>query len=216
MAACRTVTRLSEVGEEDDLYVHSATQISVVRPPPQAALRLQTMKSARFPPRPEVHVTTDHIVVEDYECVPSSRTTPIPTATRPSAFVPVPHSYVAYANIVCVGPALSRRTLRTASRQSSRTTSRRRSAGTTPSKRRHRPHPQRRPVEDTDTPRPSRNARPSISATLIIPRRRARSPVGNTPPRLPARLPSRPLPPSRVPCRFLLLYHLAPSRKVCI
>ncbi|EIW62081.1 uncharacterized protein TRAVEDRAFT_57188 [Trametes versicolor FP-101664 SS1] len=88
MAACRTVTRLSEVGEEDDLYVHSATQISVVRPPPQAALRLQTMKRARFPPRPEVHVTTDHIVVEDYECVPSSRTTPIPS--RPSA--PSPES----------------------------------------------------------------------------------------------------------------------------
>ncbi|KAI0637840.1 hypothetical protein C8Q77DRAFT_1214825 [Trametes polyzona] len=71
MAACRTVTRLSEVGEEDDLYVHSATQIISPRPPQPAALRLQTMKP-RFPPRPEVHVTTDHIVMEDFECVPSS------------------------------------------------------------------------------------------------------------------------------------------------
>ncbi|KAI0356603.1 hypothetical protein OH77DRAFT_212427 [Trametes cingulata] len=74
MAACRTVTRLSEVGEDDDLYVHSVTQLSGPRPPPSAALRLQTMKSARYPPRPEVHVTTDHIVMEDFE--PSSAGSP--------------------------------------------------------------------------------------------------------------------------------------------
>ncbi|KAI0370245.1 hypothetical protein BV20DRAFT_966875 [Pilatotrama ljubarskyi] len=74
MAACRTVTRLSEVGDEDDLYVRSVTQLSAPRPPPSAAVRLQSMKNARYPPRPEVHVTTDHIVMEDFE--PSSAGSP--------------------------------------------------------------------------------------------------------------------------------------------
>lgn len=71
MAACRTVTRLSEVGEDDDVYVHSATQLTPPRgiPATSGALRLQTIKHNRFPPRPEVHVTTDHIVMEDFECV---------------------------------------------------------------------------------------------------------------------------------------------------
>ncbi|KAI0676899.1 hypothetical protein C8Q78DRAFT_962386 [Trametes maxima] len=72
MAACRTVTRLSEVGEDDDIYVHSATQLTTPGRVPPPALRLQTMKSSRYPPRPEVHVTTDHIVMEDFECVPTS------------------------------------------------------------------------------------------------------------------------------------------------
>ncbi|KAI0650051.1 hypothetical protein C8Q79DRAFT_923463 [Trametes meyenii] len=72
MAACRTVTRLSEVGEDDDVYVHSATQLTAPGRVPPPALRLQTMKSARYPPRPEVHVTTDHIVMEDFDCSPSA------------------------------------------------------------------------------------------------------------------------------------------------
>ncbi|KAH9853731.1 hypothetical protein C2E23DRAFT_727987 [Lenzites betulinus] len=79
MSACRTVTCLSEVGDDEDLYVHNATQIiAAPRPPPQTAIRLQTTKSSRFPPRPEVHVTTDHIVMEDFECVPSSSAPPSP------------------------------------------------------------------------------------------------------------------------------------------
>ncbi|KAI0771897.1 hypothetical protein BD413DRAFT_623974 [Trametes elegans] len=64
MAACRTVTSLSEVGESDDLYVHSATQLSGP-PVPPTAVRLQTMRASRYPPRPEVHVTTDQFVLED-------------------------------------------------------------------------------------------------------------------------------------------------------
>ncbi|KAI0663074.1 hypothetical protein C8Q70DRAFT_491292 [Cubamyces menziesii] len=74
MAACRTVTRLSEVGEDDDVYVHSATQLTPPRgiPATSGALRLQTIKHNRFPPRPEVHVTTDHIVMEDFDPSPGS------------------------------------------------------------------------------------------------------------------------------------------------
>ncbi|KAI9001230.1 hypothetical protein BD414DRAFT_452439 [Trametes punicea] len=68
MAACRSVTRLSEIGEDDDLYVHSVTHLSPPRPLPSTAVRLQTLKrGSRYPTRPEVHVTTDHIVMEDYE-----------------------------------------------------------------------------------------------------------------------------------------------------
>ena len=69
MAACRTVTHLKEIGENDDVYVHSSTQLTVPRPPgANGAFRV----SSRYPPRPEVHVTTDHIVMEDFECVLSS------------------------------------------------------------------------------------------------------------------------------------------------
>ncbi|KAI0829483.1 hypothetical protein BC628DRAFT_1315197 [Trametes gibbosa] len=88
MSACRTVTRLSEVGDDDDLYVHNATQIISPRPPPPTAIRLQTTKNTRFPPRPEVHVTTDHIVMEDFECVPSSSAPPpstVPCVPSPSS-----------------------------------------------------------------------------------------------------------------------------------
>ena len=66
MAACRTITHLKEIGEDNDVYVHSSTQLTVPRPPPGThAFRV----SSRYPPRPEVHVTTDHIVMEDFECV---------------------------------------------------------------------------------------------------------------------------------------------------
>ncbi|KAH9943089.1 uncharacterized protein BXZ73DRAFT_97147 [Epithele typhae] len=66
MAACRTVTTLRPVDDNDDPYVHSATQLSpaTTRPP----LRF----SSRYPPRPEVHVTTDHIVMQDFEPSPST------------------------------------------------------------------------------------------------------------------------------------------------
>ena len=68
MAACRTVTHLKEIGENDDVYVHSSTQLTVPRPPgANGAFRV----SSRYPPRPEVHVTTDHIVMQDFECVHS-------------------------------------------------------------------------------------------------------------------------------------------------
>ena len=60
---------MKEVGEEDDLYVHSASQLTTPRVPPPATFRVHTTKNSRFPPRPEVHVTTDHIVMEDFECV---------------------------------------------------------------------------------------------------------------------------------------------------
>ena len=55
--------------DDDDIYVHSATQITPPRAPNAATLRFS---NNRYPPRPEVHVTTDHIVMEDFECVLSS------------------------------------------------------------------------------------------------------------------------------------------------
>ncbi|CDO74030.1 hypothetical protein BN946_scf185043.g80 [Trametes cinnabarina] len=78
MAACRTVTRLSEIGDDDDLYVHSVTQLTTPpRAMPPNTVRLQTLRNgSRFTPRPEVHVTTDHIVMEDYDPSPASGYTP--------------------------------------------------------------------------------------------------------------------------------------------
>ncbi|KAI9067601.1 hypothetical protein FKP32DRAFT_1755020 [Trametes sanguinea] len=74
MAACRSVTRLSEIGDDDDLYVHSVTQLTTPpRTMPPNTVRLQTLKhGSRYTPRPEVHVTTDHIVMEDYDPSPAS------------------------------------------------------------------------------------------------------------------------------------------------
>ena len=61
-AACRTVTHLPDLeDEDDDIYVHSSKQLAAPRLP-TTALRFQ---NSRYPPRPEVHVTTDHIVMED-------------------------------------------------------------------------------------------------------------------------------------------------------
>ena len=60
------MTHLPDPDDDDDIYVHSATQLASPRVPASAALRFQ---NSRYPPRPEVHVTTDHIVMEDFECV---------------------------------------------------------------------------------------------------------------------------------------------------
>lgn len=63
------MTQLHDV-DDDDIYVHSATQLTTPRLPNPPAIRFQS-KVPRFPSRPEVHVTTDQIVMEDYEYVPS-------------------------------------------------------------------------------------------------------------------------------------------------
>ncbi|KAI0721844.1 hypothetical protein C8T65DRAFT_169688 [Cerioporus squamosus] len=47
VAACRTVTSLRDLDDDDDIYVHSATQLTAPRLPASAALRLQ---SKRYPP----------------------------------------------------------------------------------------------------------------------------------------------------------------------
>ncbi|KAI0751393.1 hypothetical protein C8Q80DRAFT_1098417 [Daedaleopsis nitida] len=63
VAACRTVTHLRDLedDDDDDVYVHSSKQLAAPRLPTTTALRL----NSRYPTRPEVHVTTDHIVMED-------------------------------------------------------------------------------------------------------------------------------------------------------
>ena len=61
------MTRLPDL-DDDDIYVHSATQLTTPRAP-NATYRFNQNKSARYPPRPEVHVTTDQIVMEDFKCV---------------------------------------------------------------------------------------------------------------------------------------------------
>lgn len=73
VSATRTVTRLHDVDDDDDVYVHSATQLTTPRLPNPPPIRFQN-KAPRFPSRPEVHVTTDQIVMEDYEPSPSSFT----------------------------------------------------------------------------------------------------------------------------------------------
>ncbi|TFK93904.1 hypothetical protein K466DRAFT_594037 [Polyporus arcularius HHB13444] len=85
VAACRTVTALPDLDDDDDIYVHSATQLTAPRLPTTAAFRLQ---SKRYPARPEVHVTTDQIVMEDYECVssiPADRPVPSPSSVTDKA-----------------------------------------------------------------------------------------------------------------------------------
>ena len=64
------MTSLPDLDDDDDIYVHSATQLTAPRLPASAALRFSTKNNTRYPPRPEVHVTTDQIVMEDFECVP--------------------------------------------------------------------------------------------------------------------------------------------------
>ena len=66
------MTSLPDLDDDDDIYVHSATQLTAPRLPASAALRFSTKNNTRYPPRPEVHVTTDQIVMEDFECVPLS------------------------------------------------------------------------------------------------------------------------------------------------
>ncbi len=66
MAACRIITHCADPDDDDDIYVHSATQLTPPRLPNATSLRFA---NNRYPPRPEVHVTTDHIVMEDFECV---------------------------------------------------------------------------------------------------------------------------------------------------
>lgn len=73
VSATRVVTRLHDVDDDDDIYVHSATQITSPRMPNQPPIRFQN-KAPRFPSRPEVHVTTDQIIMEDYDPSPSSLT----------------------------------------------------------------------------------------------------------------------------------------------
>ncbi|KAI1792883.1 hypothetical protein LXA43DRAFT_1060251 [Ganoderma leucocontextum] len=74
VAATRVVTRLHDVDDDDDdVYVHSATQLASPRLPNPPPIRFQN-KVARYPSRPEVHVTTDRIVMEDYDPSPSSLT----------------------------------------------------------------------------------------------------------------------------------------------
>ncbi|PIL36797.1 hypothetical protein GSI_00487 [Ganoderma sinense ZZ0214-1] len=73
VSATRIVTRLHDVDDDDDIYVHSATQLTTPRLPNPPPIRFQN-KVARYPSRPEVHVTTDRIVMEDYDPSPSSLT----------------------------------------------------------------------------------------------------------------------------------------------
>ena len=58
------MTRLRDV-DDDDIYVHSAAQLSSTRVsnPPQN-------KIAHYPSMPEAHVTAERVVTEDCECVP--------------------------------------------------------------------------------------------------------------------------------------------------
>ncbi|RPD61894.1 hypothetical protein L226DRAFT_571294 [Lentinus tigrinus ALCF2SS1-7] len=77
VAAGRTVISLPDPEDDDDVYVHSATQITAPRLPASAALRFS--KNTRYPPRPEVHVTTDQIVMEDFDASPSSVTDKTPS-----------------------------------------------------------------------------------------------------------------------------------------
>ncbi|OCH94261.1 hypothetical protein OBBRIDRAFT_723213 [Obba rivulosa] len=72
IAACRAVIRL-QTFTHSDAYVHSSSQIT------SGPIRGTTLRLSKLPPsarlgglgaRPEVHVTTDHIIMhEDYVCV---------------------------------------------------------------------------------------------------------------------------------------------------
>ncbi|PCH41403.1 hypothetical protein WOLCODRAFT_89251 [Wolfiporia cocos MD-104 SS10] len=65
MAACRSVIRLQEFSHSD-VYVHSASQIASPAAGGAAARRFtQGRRSLAFA-RPEVHVTTDQFVMEDF------------------------------------------------------------------------------------------------------------------------------------------------------
>ncbi|TBU48466.1 hypothetical protein BD309DRAFT_1015556 [Dichomitus squalens] len=76
ISATRTVTRLPDM-DDDDIYVHSATQLASPRVP-NAAYRFTQNKTVRYPARPEVHVTTDQIVMEDFAASPTSAMTDKP------------------------------------------------------------------------------------------------------------------------------------------
>lgn len=78
IAACRAVIRLQEFARPD-VYVHTASQIvsggSAQSPnytgggASRAVRRFTTRRNEPQFARPEVHVTTDQFVVEDYRCV---------------------------------------------------------------------------------------------------------------------------------------------------
>ncbi|KAH9844029.1 uncharacterized protein C8Q71DRAFT_696729 [Rhodofomes roseus] len=74
IAACRAVIRLQDFAHSD-VYVHSASHVvssggSNNPPPPTRAARRFTSRRGDIGfARPEVHVTTDQFVVEDYRCV---------------------------------------------------------------------------------------------------------------------------------------------------
>ena len=78
IAACRAVIRLQEFSRPD-VYVHSASQIvsggSAQSPnytgggASRAVRRFTSRRNDMQFARPEVHVTTDQFVVEDYRCV---------------------------------------------------------------------------------------------------------------------------------------------------
>ncbi|KAI0773896.1 hypothetical protein C8Q74DRAFT_1201136 [Fomes fomentarius] len=78
VAACRIITHCADPDDDDDIYVHSATQLTPPRIQNAAALRFT---NNRYPPRPEVHVTTDHIVMEDFDPSPSSGNDKAPSLT---------------------------------------------------------------------------------------------------------------------------------------
>ncbi|KAH9938427.1 uncharacterized protein B0H18DRAFT_967113 [Fomitopsis serialis] len=70
IAACRAVIRLQEF-TRPDVYVHSASQIASggTQHNARAARRFTSRRGDVAFARPEVHVTTDQFVVEDYGCV---------------------------------------------------------------------------------------------------------------------------------------------------
>lgn len=81
IAACRAVMRLQQFSHSD-VYVHTASQVT------GAAARRFTGAPARRSfvfARPEVHVTTDHFVMEDFVTTPSSDGTKVNLSRTPSA-----------------------------------------------------------------------------------------------------------------------------------